>query len=273
LQVIYIDILIFTNIFQDFILLLITKRALHLKTTYFRLTAGSVAGGLFSLIALLPPLNFLINLIIKIAIASILIIITFGFHGVKQFIRNTTTLFMVTFLFNGALICFYLAIKPKGMAIVNNTAYFNISPSLLIILTFAVYFILRIYRKLFKNYASKFEVVNVKINQKYIIKCKIDSGCNVKEPFSGNYVIIVEESQITDIIPDNSKMRVIPFESLGGDGFIYGFKANEVEIQNKIISQEIYIGICNNIFKNDFKGLIPENLIKDWLYEEIIWTF
>lgn len=263
MQVIYIDILIFTNIFQDFVLLLITKKALHLKTTYFRLISGSLLGGVASLIALLPPLNFLVSTIFKIVLAVILVLVSFGFHSKKQFIRSTATLFIITFLFNGALICFYLAIKPDGMAIVNNTVYFNISPLLLIILTFIIYFILSIYKKLFKNYASNYETVIVTINSKYKIKCKVDSGCNVKEPFSGCNVIIIEENQIEEIKPETSKMRIIPFESLGGGGLIYGFKAEEVKINDKIISQEIYIGLCNNIFKNDFKGLIPEILVKD----------
>lgn len=263
---IYIDVLIFTNIFQDFIVLLILKKILHLKSSYLRLLAGSLTGGITSLIALIPPLNFLLNIITKIAVALLLVLVTFGFQNRKNFVKNTVTLFIISFLFNGALICFYLAIKPNGMEIINDTVYFNISPLLLIILTLIIYFILSIYKRLFKNHTKHYETVTVTIhseNKEYIVKCKIDSGCNVKEPFSGSYVIIVEESKLPEINPDKSKIRVIPFESLGGNGIIYGFKADEIKINNKKQSQEIYIGLSTNVFKNGIDGIIPQKLIED----------
>lgn len=227
---------------------------------------GSLVGGVTSLIALLPQMNFLLSTAIKVAVALLLVLTAFGFQCKKQFIRNTFTLFILSFLINGALICFYLAIKPQGMAIINDTVYFNISPSMLIILTFIIYIILWLYKRLFKNFAGAYETVNVTISYKgknYEIKCKVDSGCNVKEPFSGSYVIIVEENQMNGIKNNISSMRVIPFESLGGNGMIYGFKADQVKINEKTVTQEIYIGLCNNIFKNNYKGLIPESLVKD----------
>ena len=266
MHLVYIDVLIFTNIFQDFMLLLILKRALHLRASYFRLLAGSFMGGIASLLALIPHIHFIINLFINIAVALLLILITFGFYNWKTYIKNTATLFIISYLVNGALICFYLAIKPKGMAIINNTVYFDISPLLLIILTLIIYFILRIYKRLFKNHSRAYSMVNVSFsykNREYCVKCKIDSGCNVKEPFSGNYVIIIDEKSINNTVIDNEKMRIIPFDSLGGKGVIYGFKADEVKIANKIINQDIYIGLCKDIFKNNFNGLVPKNLIED----------
>lgn len=263
---IYIDVLIFTNIFQDFLLLLVLKRILHHKITYFRLISGSIIGGFTSLVALLPQINFIINLLIKFAVAILLVLVTFGFKNKKFFLKNVSTLFVLSFLTNGAIIFFYLAIKPKGMEIINDTVYFNISPLLLIILTLIIYFILYIYKRLFKNTSRSYEVVTTTIQyngKECCVKCKIDSGCIVKEPFSGNYVIIVEKEEVEGLKFDLGKMRIIPFESLGGDGILQGFKADKVKINGKPLFNEVYIGLCNNIFRNDIKGLIPKILIED----------
>lgn len=266
MHIIYIDVLIFTNIFQDFMLLLILKKVLQLKASYFRLLLGGLAGGVTSLLALLPTLNFFITLLINAIVAFILVFIAFGLHDKRSFIKNSASLFMLSFLVNGALICFYLAVKPNGMAVINNKVYFDISPLLLIILTLLIYFILWSYKRLFKNHVNSYETVIVSVilkRKEFIIKCKIDSGCNVKEPFSGNYVIIIDESQLEDAEISKENMRVIPFQSLGGNGIIYGFKADEVKISNKKLNKDVYIGLCTNIFKNDFKGLVPKNLLED----------
>ena len=204
--------------------------------------------------------------ILQIITAFMLILITFGFKNKKIFLKNIFSLFIISYLINGALIFFYLTLKPKGMAVLNDKVYFDISPLLLIILTIVIYFILIIYRKLFSNHLTSAEIADVTINycnKDINVRCKFDSGCNVKEPFSGSDVIIVEKKALDDINVPNEKMRIIPFESLGGDGIIYGFKANDVYINNTRVNKEIYVGICNNIFKNNILGLVPTNILKD----------
>jgi stage II sporulation protein GA (sporulation sigma-E factor processing peptidase) len=251
--------------FEDYLLLLCVKKILNLRLSYSRLALGCLCGGVLSLIVLLPNLNFLLNILIKIISTGILVLSAFGFKSRKLFLKTTLTLFILSFLLNGSLIFFYLAVKPQGMEIINDTVYFNISPVLLIILTLIIYFILYIYRKLFSNNVNSTQVHKVKIyydNREIEFNCKRDSGCNIKEPFSGSDVIIVEEISLDNLtIPENRK-RVIPFESLGGSGIIYGFRPDKVEIDDIVQDKEIYIGLCNNVIKSEIKGLIPENLLK-----------
>jgi len=262
MQTVYIDVYIFINIFEDLLLLLAVKYILRLKTSYLRLAAGCAAGGVLSLFSLINTI-FIINILVKIIGVMIIVLIVFGYKSKKAFIKATSTLIIVTFLVSGALICFYLAFKPKGMAIINDNVYFNISPLLLIILTLFIYFILLLYRKLFKNKSKLALIKDVKIQLKgktYEIKCKVDSGMNVKEPFSGSSVIIIEKDVINISINQN-EMRVIPFKSLGKSGLIYGFKIDKLIIDNKEINEEVYTAIYNGVFSSDFQGLIPESIL------------
>lgn len=88
----------------------------------------------------------------------------------------------------------------------------------------------------------------------------VDTGCNVKEPFSGDYVIIAEDSILRDLHLCNDKMRVIPFESLGGKGFIRGYRLSSLKIDGKESEQDVYLGVCENVLNGEIKALVPYEL-------------
>ena len=262
MSTVYLDVMIFTNMFEDFLLIYSVKYILRLRSENYRIILGSLAGGILSLLSLIN-LNFLFSILLKIASAMMLILIVFGYKSRKVFIKASATLIIITFLVSGAMICLYLALKPDGMIIINDSVYFDISPLLLIILTLVVYFILLLFKKLFKNHNKAELTKNVKVifdEKENIIKCKVDSGLNAKEPFSGSSVIVIDKAELNFDVP-KTKCRVIPFKSLGGNGIIYGFKAEKVIIEDSIINEEIYIGMCEGVFKNEIKGLIPENIL------------
>ncbi len=266
MHTIYVDVLVVINMFEDFLLLLCVKYILKLKVKYLRIIAASIIGGLTSIIVLLPSVNFLLSVIIRLLLGFSLAFISFGYKSRKQFIKTSLTLILLSFLFSGAMIFFYLAVRPDGMYIVNDIVYFDISPILLIILTIVIYFILFIYRKVFKNHVGSGLVHDIKIiykNNFSQFKCKTDSGCNVKEPFSGSSVIIAERDQLGDMKINEQNCRVIPFESLGGRGIITGFRPDEVYIDGRKVNEEIYIGICDNVINSEIKGLMPENISKE----------
>ena len=42
-----------------------------------------------------------------------------------------------------------------------------------------------------------------------------------------------------------------------------GYKAEKVYIDNTLVNQGVYIGLCDGIFKSEIQGLIPVSLIED----------
>lgn len=93
------------------------------------------------------------------------------------------------------------------------------------------------------------------INNKYTFLSKYDTCCNIKEPFSGYEAILVDKELINTIIVPEGKMRIIPFNSLGGEGLIKGFLPDELYIDNEKIIKPVYIGITNNIFSGEVKSI------------------
>ncbi len=262
LRAIYIDVLITVNVFIDFFLILCTKKSLNLNTSYKRMILGSLLGGIMSLLALAPKLIFAVNLIADILGAAAIVFVTFDKCRFKLYVKRVLVYFSYSFSFCGIMIFLHSLFKPKGMAVYNDVVYFNISPVLLIILTLICYYILKIIKRMTKGDCGG-DVCNIEIDAegKTISFCaKVDTGCNLKEPFSGNYVIVAEKEAIENFIPDDNKTRIIPFGSLGGSGIIKGFKPKSVKIDGIQTGNDVYIGICENIIKGDVKALIPAEL-------------
>lgn len=265
MQTIYIDVLITVNTFIDFFLILCTKKFLNIRTSLKHLIAGSLLGGVLSLVALFPEIPVILNLLLDLLFAVAIIFVSFGKTSLNNFIRRVTIYFITAFIFCGIMIFIYSTFKPKGMEIYNDVVYFNISPILLIILTLACYYILKLTKRLTKGVCGGGTCnVEIYLNGKYITFCsKIDSGCNLKEPFSGEYVIIVEKALLDDYQPDDSKIRLIPFESLGGKGILRGFKPEKIKINGDYRIDNVYLGICENVITGDVKSLMPLEIIKD----------
>ena len=265
MRTVYIDILITVNIFIDFFLILCVKKLLNIRVSFKRIIAGSVIGGLLSIIALLPEIPIILNLLLDLISALIIIFISFGKTNINNFTKRVVLYFITSFIFCGIMIFVYSTFKPKGMEIYNDVIYFNISPTLLIILTIACYYILKLTKRLTKGVCGG-DTCNIEVylNGKYITFCsKIDSGCNLKEPFSGEYVIIVEKTLLDNYEPDDNKIRLIPFESLGGKGVLKGFKPERININGANQLNNVYLGICENTLNGDIKSLIPFEITKD----------
>lgn len=264
MRTIYIDVLITVNIFVDFFLILCTQRLLNIRAGLVRIILGSAAGGLLSLAALLPKIPAGINILVDIVFAVIIIFTAFGRTNLKNFIKRVAVYFVLSFTFCGIMIFIYTAFKPKGMEIYNDTVYFNISPILLIILTLVCYYILKLIKRLTKGVCGKSTcIIEISVNDSATsFFAAVDTGCNVKEPFSGDFAIIAEGEILRDLRLSDDKMRIIPFESLGGDGILKGYKADNVKIDGKELSCGVYLGVCENVLKGEIKALVPYELTK-----------
>ena len=262
---VYIDVLITVNIFIDFFLILCTKTLLHISQKLSRLIFGAVLGGVFSLAALLPRIPFGLNLIFDAALAVPIILVSFGFCSFKLFLKRFIVYFFCSFFFCGIMIFVYTSFKPKSMEIYNDVIYFNISPFLLIILTLVCYYTLRLLQRLTKGVCGR-STCNVEIalgGSRTSFFAAVDTGCTAKEPFSGEYVIFAEEGILRDLRLRDDKIRIIPFESLGGGGIVKGYRADSVIIDGKRLNSGVYLGVCQNILSGEIKALVPSVLLAD----------
>lgn len=256
LMTVYVDTLVFTNIIIDYILLSITGKILKINYRQFRLIVASFLGGVSSLIILLPSLNFLFNFVIRVFVTIIFILSAFGYKNFRTFAKRTFVLFLISTSFSGIILFMLSAVKSDFISVNNSIVYFNISPFMLIIMTTVAYLLLRLIDKIRFDKGSLIHKIKIKYDDReYEFLSKYDTCCNIKEPFSGSDVILAEEKLLEKIIVPDGKYRIIPFNSLGGEGIIKGFLPQELYIDNNKICREVYIGITKDILKGEVNSI------------------
>ena len=120
------------------------------------------------------------------------------------------------------------------------------------------------------------------------VKAFLDSGNLLKEPITGNSVIIVEKDSLIGIVDSmimdnleniisgkwlndlNTKFSffIIPFASLGNDnGILIGFKPEYIRIyaENEILKNDVVIGIYDGKLNNNnlYTSLIGLNVLNE----------
>ena len=263
LNTVYVDVLITVNIIIDYFMLLGTKRILHIRGKPVRLILGAVFGGFVSLVALLPALPAIVNLPIDLLSAAIIVLISFGRASPMVYFKRVGLYFTVSFCFCGIIMFVCSVFRPTGADVLNDVIYFNISPILLIILTLISYYFFKLIRRLtFDEAAKRTCSVELRAGDRFFTFCAaIDTGCTVREPFSGDLVIIADEKLLNGYVPPESNFRIIPFESLGGNGILKGFKPDLLKIDGVKADSEVYVGYGKNILKGETNALVPYEII------------
>ena len=264
MRTVYIDVLVVVNCFIDLLLLLCVSRLLHLRTKPLRLLFASLVGGSFSLTALLPPIPFPLNVLWDGLTAALTVLTAFGRADLRRFLTRTAALVAVSFSFCGVMVFVCTVFRPKGMEIYNDVVYFNISPFVLIILTLVCYYTLLLLKRFTKGAAGK-QVCTVTLRcggRETAFRAVIDTGYQVREPFSGEFVIIADKSCLNGLSLLNFSKRIIPFGSLGGEGILEGMRAESVQIDGRDISNRIYIGVCEGVLQGDVRAIVPYELAK-----------
>ena len=90
---IYIDELIILNFIIDFLILKTTSKILKLNTTTQRIIISSVFGEI-SLLYLFVNLNNVELTLFKLLIGIIMNLLAFGYHDIKEFIKNLIYFYM-----------------------------------------------------------------------------------------------------------------------------------------------------------------------------------
>ena len=287
---IYVDVLVCTNIFINYFILLAISRLYSFSLNRLRIIAGAVLGGIFSLLILLPEINFYINLIIKLFISLVVVLISFKVYSILNFVKLVASFYLVNFVFAGAVLFVWYLLDSKNIFVKNNTVYFNISPLFFIISTLVTYSIIRFLAFLTVQKNSEQSFCNLKIeqNNKTIdLKAKIDTGNNLKDPFSNKPVIVAEYKFIKSIVPTeiinffsnketksdsldidkitNLKFRTIPFNTILGSGIMPAFMPEKIKIikkDKKEISKDAFVAICKEKFLNEnYNALVGTDLI------------
>lgn len=289
-QTIYVDILMGVNLIIDYFMLMLEAKVFNLDVKRKRLIYSAMIGSLYSLFIFVDNLNGILSILIKILMSITLVLIAFGKKSWYSFLKLIIVFYLFNFLFGGLTFFIWYFYSPKGLYIKNGMIYFNISPIFLIISTGIIYLILKIYYNLIGNDNKYLGICKIKVKndgKEVILRAKIDTGNDLKEPFSNIPVIVSELKSIEPALSeelrscfvnfyerskdinfsykeDGKKLRIIPFNTISNSGVLLGFIPDEVTIKYKKNAYNVksYLAVSNKkVADGDFEALVNPELI------------
>lgn len=259
--VVYVDVLLFINTILTYAVLVTVEKLFKRSTRLWRLITSAFVGSLFSLLIFSGINSFLFSMAIKVISSLLITVIAFPFVGRREFFKTTLATVGVSVVYSGMFILFYQLVKPPNMLIMNDIVYFEFNPLVMIGFTAVIYLLITLFHKLFHERIKNTVVdLNIAVNNQEI-SCigKVDTGCNLTEPFSGSPVIIVDESLFR--LDDTMPRRVIPYTSVGGSSILYAVKAEKVIIDHKPIDKAVYIAV-HRLNDQNIQAIINSEIIK-----------
>ena len=268
---IYLDIVLFENIFLNFIILLSTAIISKSQIKIIRIFISSFIGGLFAILNYIININRLFTIILKVMISIVMIKIAFNKSNFKKILKQLMFFYLVSFTFGGIAFMLLFFINPQNIIVKSNHLVGTYPIKVAIIAGIVGFLVFVIISKIIKsNLSKKAMLCEIEIFYKGNIqkmKAMLDTGNLLKEPINKMDVVIVEKENLKSIISkdildniqnilkgkmlesDNLhsyKLKLIPFSSLGNDnGLLIGFKPDYVKIysEEEIVRNDILIGI------------------------------
>lgn len=241
---VYADVLVIVNLYVDFFLLWCTQQVLQLRAGPWRMVLGAFVGGLCAL-ACLYPLPWWGSLLWGGASAALVTAAAFCPLSRRGFLKTALCFWLFSLALAGFFLFLIQWVGTQNVALVGHTIYLNLSLPLLFLFTGGAYLVFWVFQKLFHREDFSQRVCRFQLEHRgktVTLWAKADTGCNLREPFSGLPAIVCQASALKGWLPapleeweahpDTSlpgkEFRLVPFESVGGSGVLPAFRPDQV---------------------------------------------
>ncbi|MGB9661327.1 MAG: sigma-E processing peptidase SpoIIGA [Moorellaceae bacterium] len=300
IQVIYLDMVFLVNLIMDYIILWATSRLARIAVGWWRLLAGAGLGALYSLTLFFSTGGFGLRLGAKVIFSLLMVGLTFYPAAWPKLLQAVGYFYLVSFVMGGAVLgALYLAHSfsvtaavAGGGIWVRHLPYGWLSLAAGAALFLVYWGTLFIKKNFWQNLLQVPVVISVN-GKRRAVKALVDTGNNLRDPFSGRPVIVAEYQALRPLLPVDlqslfflprepdlekaitslagtpwaSRVRIIPFHSLGsGSGLLLGFRPDEVVIfwEDRLIKvTDVVVGLC-------WRPLTPEGSYRALLHPELL---
>lgn len=241
IMTVYVDILVFVNTLVNYFMLSAVRMITRESASRFRILAGALAGGVSSLLIFLN-LGILMS-ILKIAVSVLMILISFKYKGFRRFLKENVWLFLISFIFGGVMLFINTRLKTDALIYSNGIVYFDIDMTFLVVCSVISYLVISLISKLTDKKAPKEKEYYVTLSNNgkvFSDTALMDTGNNLREPFSGYPVILIDKKIFRELFGGNS-LRLIPAATVNGESVIKAFKPDSVKIGG-YTAEHVYIG-------------------------------
>lgn len=294
---IYLDIILLENLLMNYIIVFATGLIIKVKIKQLNLILASLIGAIYSVLSYLTAMQIYSNFLLKLILSICMVYVAFRSKNIKALLKHLILFYLTSFAFGGCAFALLYYVRPQDV-LMKNGVYIGTYPLKIALLGGIVGFaIINIAFKVIKSKISKKDMfceVEINFNHKVSgVKAMIDTGNLLKDPITGNNVIVVESEKLEEIIPKDilkniehliagqlqeereemqeylARVRVIPFSSLGKqNGMLVGFKPDKIVIKCEDIEKEIskvIVGIYDKKLSknNDYTALVGINIMEE----------
>ena len=192
---VYLDIILIENICMNYIILLATGLIVKSKISYLKILLSSLLGSIYAICSYTTKLEIYSTIIMKVLLSIAMIYLAFNSKNIKQIVKQLIIFYLTSFAFGGCAFALLYFIKPQNI-LIKNGVYIGTYPIKIAILGGIVGFIIiNISFRIIKGKLSKksmFCEIEVYLDNKETnVHALVDTGNLLKEPITGNSVIVI----------------------------------------------------------------------------------
>lgn len=217
---------------------------------------------------------------LRLVLCLILPLIAFSYSGIRSLAKQCVVFLVVNFLFAGTIFALWYFVSPSAVYYNTGIVYLDIDALSLVVLTAVCYFSVRIFGGIIDLKVPKNTLYDVFLtikDEEFYLRGFLDTGNNLKDPFTSSDVIIVSRSALEKYFPQGEnmsaiieksplKIRYLPCTTVSGTELMPVFRCDKVRVRGvgaDFIWQGL-IGITDKKIKNgDFQALLPAGIFQN----------
>lgn len=242
----YIDLFFIFNVIMDYIIIMSTNILLKRTTSYIRMILSSLIGGISSLV-LFTSLN---KIVIEIVSIVIMVLISFGYKGIRYLINNILYMYVLSTLLGGIIYLFNIK--------VSNSMFLTYLIIIVISIEIMILYI-KENKKMRSIYNNYYKVdIYFKDRKKLSLIGFVDTGNNLYDPYKKRPVIIVHNKYIKE-----DKYILVPYHTINGNGLLKCIKPDIIFIDGIGYKGNVLIGFSDSFnFGDGVDVILHKDIMK-----------
>ena len=242
----YIDLFFIFNVIIDYIIIMSTSILLKRRTSYIRMILSSLIGGISSLV-LFTSLN---KIVIEIVSIVIMVLISFGYKGIRYLINNILYMYILSTLLGGIIYLFNIK--------VSNSMFLTYLIIIVISIEIMLLYI-KENKKMRSIYNNYYRVdIYFKDREKLSLIGFVDTGNNLYDPYKKRPVIIVHNKYIKE-----DKYILVPYHTINGNGLLKCIKPDIIFIDGIGYKGNVLIGFSDSFnFGDGVDVILHKDIMK-----------
>jgi len=244
----YIDLFFIFNVIMDYIIIMSTSILLKRRTSYIRMILSSLIGGISSLV-LFTSLN---KIVIEIVSIVIMVLISFGYKGIRYLINNILYMYILSTLLGGIIYLFNIK--------VSNSMFLTYLIIIVISIEIMILYI-KENKKMRSIYNNYYRVdIYFKDREKLSLIGFVDTGNNLYDPYKKRPVIIVPNKYIKE-----DKYILVPYHTINGNGLLKCIKPDIIFIDGIGYKGNVLIGFSDSFnFGDGVDVILHKDIMRGW---------